>query len=123
MTLNPLSLDLAPFSSISLDQITMAAFATCNSMRMFAYMPQICKAATDRNGATAISFTTWGLFLVANLSTVAYALVNRSDWGLAACFTGNAICCVVILVVACFRRSSYRRGLRTTCLTAAGSVF
>jgi len=123
MTLNALSLELALFSSISLDQITMAAFATCNSMRMFTYIPQIRKAATDRNGATAISYTTWGLFLVANLSTVAYALINRSDWHLAACFTCNAICCVVIPVVACFRRRSYRRGLRATCLTAAGSVF
>src|SRR5262249_53933814 len=27
------------------------------------------------------SFMTWILFLLAHLSTVAYALVNRSDWG------------------------------------------
>jgi hypothetical protein len=37
---------------------------------------------------------TWFLFLLAHLSTVAYALINRSDWGLAACFAINAVCCV-----------------------------
>jgi hypothetical protein len=122
MTLSTFSSDLAPLHSVSLDQITMAAFATCNSVRIFAYIPQICKAATDQNGATAISYTTWTLFLVANLSTIAYALVNRSDWGLALCFTGNAICCVIILGVAAVRRRSYRQRLRAKCLPAGGSI-
>ena len=31
-------------------------------------------------------FITWRLFLLAHLSIVAYAIINRSDWGLAACF-------------------------------------
>lgn len=55
-----------------------------------AYVPQILKAANDKNGASSISFMTWFLFLIAHLSTVAYALINRSDWGLAACFAINA---------------------------------
>lgn len=45
----------------------------------------------------------------ANLSTVAYALVNRADLGLAACFTGNAICCVAILAVAYWKRRDHAR--------------
>jgi hypothetical protein len=82
-----------------LEEITLALFTACNSVRVVAYLPQIHKAATDKNGASSVSFMTWMLFLVAHLSTVAYALVNRSDWGLAACFSINAICCVAILVV------------------------
>jgi hypothetical protein len=50
-------------------------------MRVVAYVPQILKAAADKNGASSISAATWLLFLVAHLSTVAYALVNRSDSG------------------------------------------
>jgi hypothetical protein len=75
-----------------------------------AYLPQIHKAATDKNGACSISLTTWGLFLVAHLSTVAYAIINRSDWGLAACFVINALCCVAILLIAFWKRRSHVRG-------------
>jgi len=89
---------------MALEEFTLALFAACNSFRVVAYVPQIITAATDRNGASSISFTTWFLFLVAHLSTVAYALVNRSDWGLAACFAGNAVCCVAILATAYWKR-------------------
>jgi hypothetical protein len=83
-----------------LEDITLALFAACNFIRVFAYIPQIHKAATDVNGASAISCTTWALFLIAHVSTVAYALVNRSDWWLAACFASNALCCIAILAIA-----------------------
>lgn len=83
-----------------LEEITFALFAACNSLRVLAYVPQIHKAAADQNGASAISRTTWSLFLLAHASTIAYALVNRSDLWLAFCFAGNALCCAVILAIA-----------------------
>lgn len=86
-----------------LEDMTMAAFAACNGLRIFAYLPQMLKAARDANGASAISFTTWGLFLTANLSTAAYAIVNQSDWWMAGCFVLNAFCCLLILVIAAFK--------------------
>ena len=97
---------------MTLEEVTMALFAVCNAVRILAYIPQIRKAATDENGATAISYTTWALFLVANMSTVAYAVVNRSDWLLAACFLFNALCCVVIIVTAFVNRRGYYRRMR-----------
>ena len=84
---------------MTLPEITVALFAACNSLRIGAYFPQMLKAATDKNGASSISLTTWFLFLVSNLSTAAYALVNRSDWALAACFACNALCSAAILVI------------------------
>jgi hypothetical protein len=96
----------AGLSFPTLEQLTLAAFTVCNSIRVVAYVPQIRKAAFDKHGAGAISYTTWSLFLIANLSTVGYALVNRGDVALALCFGGNAICCVAILVLA--MRSKYR---------------
>jgi uncharacterized protein with PQ loop repeat len=95
-----------------LEEITLALFAACNSVRVIAYVPQIVKAANDKNGASSISFMTWFLFLLAHLSTVAYALINRSDRGLAACFTINAICCVAILGIAHCKRRSHAKRLR-----------
>src|SRR5262245_65425543 len=94
---------------MSLEEITLALFAACNSVRVVAYVPQILRAATDKNGASSISFMTWFLFLLAHLSTVAYALVNRSDWGLAACFAVNAVCCVAILAITYWKRRNHAR--------------
>src|SRR5262245_61306904 len=94
-----------------LEEITLALFAACNSVRVVAYVPQIVKAATDKNGASSISFMTWMLFLITHLSTVAYALINRSDWQMAACFAINAIGCVAILAIAYWKRRRHTNGL------------
>jgi uncharacterized protein with PQ loop repeat len=94
---------------MAVEEITLALFTACNSIRMVAYLPQILRAATDKNGASSISCTTWSLFLIAHVSTVAYALMNRADWGLAACFAGNAVCCLVILAVAYWKRRGHAR--------------
>lgn len=95
---------------MNLEEITLALFAACNSVRIFAYVPQIHKAATDTNGASAISGTTWSLFLVAHLSTIAHALVNLGDWWLAICFAGNAVCCLAILGIASWKKR--RHGIK-----------
>ena len=76
---------------MTIADITLAAFTICNSIRVVAYVPQITKAATDQDGAQAISFTTWGLFLVSNASAMAYALVNQADWMMASMFLANAV--------------------------------
>jgi hypothetical protein len=94
-----------------LEELTLMFFMACNSIRIFAYIPQMRTAVIDKNGASAISYTTWSLFLVANASTVAYALVNRADWSLAACFIGNALCCGVILAITFLKRRQYARRL------------
>jgi hypothetical protein len=103
---------------MSLDELTLTLFAACNSLRMLAYLPQIRQAAVDRNGASGISCTTWSLFLVAHLSTVAYAIVNQADWGLAACFAGNAICCIAIIAVVYWKRRAYAKRPRPLALGA-----
>jgi hypothetical protein len=88
--------------------ITLAVFTICNSVRVVAYVPQITKAATARDGAQAISFTTWGLFLVSNASAVAYALVNMADWMLAAMFMANSVGCAAIIAIGAWKRSRHR---------------
>jgi hypothetical protein len=88
--------------------ITLAAFTLCNSVRVVAYVPQITKAAADRGGAQAISFTTWGVFLFSNASAVAYSLVNISDLAMAAVFLGNAIGCAAIIAIGAWKRSRHR---------------
>lgn len=103
-----------------LEDVTLTLFAACNFIRLFAYLPQIYKAATDKNGASAISYTTWGLFLIAHVSTIAYALVNRSDWWLAACFAGNSLCCMAILAVAYWKSVSHARASHLSAISLPG---
>ena len=88
--------------------ITLAVFTICNSVRVVAYVPQITKAVTDQDGAQAISFTTWGLFLVSNASAIAYALVNQSDWMMASMFLANAVGCIAIILVGAWKRTQHR---------------
>ena len=88
--------------------ITLATFTLCNSLRVLAYIPQIAKAASDRSGGEAISFATWGLFLLSNMSAVAYALVNRADWTMATMFLGNAVACAIILLIGLWKRAQHR---------------
>jgi hypothetical protein len=93
---------------MTLADITLAIFTVCNSLRVLAYAPQIVKAAADHGGVEAISFMTWGLFLLSNVSAVAYALVNMSDWTMAAMFLGNAAGCSIILVIGAWKRLQHR---------------
>jgi len=91
-----------------LEDVTLAAFAICNGLRIFAYLPQIRAATLDPNGASAISYTTWGLFLLTNIATISYAIVNCQDLWMAACFAGNALCCVSILAITFGKRHKAR---------------
>ena len=93
---------------MTIADITLAIFTLANSLRVFAYVPQIVKAARDRSGTEAISFGTWALFLVSHASALAYALVNKEDWTMASVFLSNALGCVAILSIAAWKRSQHR---------------
>jgi hypothetical protein len=83
------------------------AFAIVNSVRIVAYVPQIVRAAKDNNGASAISYTTWSLFLVSHLTTIAYAVVVVGDLVMALIFLGNAAACFAIIGVTFVRRQRH----------------
>jgi hypothetical protein len=93
---------------MTIEEITLAAFTLCNSLRVVAYIPQITRAAMDRGGAEAISFGTWSMFLVSHASATAYALVNKQDWTMALVFLSNAAGCAAILLIAAYKRSRHR---------------
>lgn len=89
--------------------VTLAVFTFFNTLRFLAYVPQIAKAMKDRSGAEAISFGTWGLFLVSHLSAMAYAIVNQADWTMATLFLSNALGCGLIVLIAGVKRTQHRR--------------
>jgi len=87
-------------------------FTLCNTARVFAYLPQIVKIGRDTQGATAISYTTWALFGVSHLSTVAYAILVVDDWRMAAVFAANTLCCLVILGLTAWKRAVFKATLK-----------
>jgi len=94
---------------MQLEDMTLLAFTTCNSLRILAYLPQIIRAARDSSGCVGISYGTWALFLIANLSGAAYAIVNVADSRMAVVFSGNAIGCLIILAVVGLKRQRHAR--------------
>lgn len=87
----------------------LLVFTACNTARVFAYLPQIVKIGRDTQGATAISYTTWMLFGLSHLSTVAYAILVVNDWRMAAVFAANTVCCGVIVGVTAWKRAAFRK--------------
>lgn len=92
----------------------VGAFALVNSVRVLAYVPQIVTVARDTNGASGVSYATWGLFLISHLTTIAYALVHLRDSIMALLFLGNALACLAIIAITMVkrRRHAARRGVR-----------
>jgi hypothetical protein len=93
---------------MQLSDMTLLAFTACNSLRVFAYAPQILSAARDENGCAAVSLSTWGMFLIAHASAIAYACINVQDGYMAVIFTANALCCLAILAVVTSKRRRHR---------------
>ena len=92
--------------------IALVVFTACNMARVFAYLPQIVRISRDTQGATAISYTTWILFGLSHLSTVAYAVLVVDDWRMAAVFAANTGCCAIIVGLTAWKRAASRSGQR-----------
>ena len=90
---------------LTLADVALLAFTATNSVRVFAYLPQITSVARDRNGASAVSLSTWAMFTVSHLSTMAYGLLVVSDAKMAAIFGVNALCSVVIVALTLHKRA------------------
>ena len=84
-----------------------------NSIRIFAYVPQLLKVTEDRNGASAISYSTWTLFFLSHLTTVAFAIFYVADLVMALIFFGNALACFAILLATFIKRRTHGVGLKT----------
>jgi len=87
----------------SIDPLTLA-FGFFNSLRLISYLPQIAAIARDRNGATAISFSCWSIWIGANTSTGLYVWFKLGDITLATMSAFSAACCIVVLGLAVCKR-------------------
>ena len=84
--------------------LVFTLFTFMNSIRIFAYLPQFLKITSDKNGASAISYSTWTLFFLSHLTTVAFAIFHVGDLVMALIFSGNAFACFAILLATYIKR-------------------
>ena len=89
-------------------EFALLLFTAVNSLRVVAYVPQILKVARDQSGASAISYTTWGMFAVSHLSTVLYAVLHVQDARMATVFAANFVASCLILGLTAWKRSACR---------------
>ena len=87
-----------------LTDITLVLFSIFNLLRLGSYVPQIARVAVDTEGAKAISYSTWCLWIGANGSTAAYAVVNINDWTLFAISALNTLGCAAVVVLTAWKR-------------------
>lgn len=90
--------------AISASDLIIWAFTVVNSARLIAYVPQIQVLLRCTDIPVGISASTWALFLIANLTTVAYAAIVLGEMWMAAIFAGNAIACLTIVALIIMRR-------------------
>ena len=99
--------------------LALPFFAACNGLRLVGYVPQILRVARDEGGASAVSCATWGLFALANVSTVLYAALVAADLSLALVFCANTLGSALIFGLTLLKR---HRHIRVQRLNEAASV-
>jgi hypothetical protein len=103
--------------TLLISEATWLAFATFSGLRIFSYVPQILRIASDRNGASAISYPTWVLWTCANAFTAAYAATNLCDLWLAAVSSVFALCCLIVIALTAIKRGLHRRAATSIRMT------
>ena len=110
---------------MTIADVSYGLFTVFNSLRVISYLPQIVRVVRDANGASAISYATWGVWVAANATTGLYAAINLGDMTLAALNLLNAACCVIVIALTAVKRrllKSARRSMQAP-LVSAGSHF
>jgi hypothetical protein len=83
-------------------------FTISNALRIASYLPQIYRVAVDPYGASAIAYSTWLLWTIANAATALYAVYNVFDPHLAAINLLNALCCLAVILLTVYKRRAFR---------------
>ncbi len=94
----------------SLTDLVTWAFVAANAGRVFAYLPQIVAAARCKNGATAVSRTTWSYFAFAHFTGAMYGLVVIHDFRMALVFIGNFFACCILVGLVAWKKWRHHRG-------------
>lgn len=91
--------------------IPTLAYGFFNMLRLMSYAPQMVLLAQDRNGAQAISISSWLIWTGANFTTAVYAWVRLADASLSIMNAFNTACCITVLALVIYKRATVGLGL------------
>jgi hypothetical protein len=92
---------------MDMPELTLVVFYAFNALRIGAYLPQILRVVQDEAGATTISYAAWSVWIAANASTAAYALVVLPNWPLFAVNVLNAVGCAAVVALTALKRHQF----------------
>lgn len=82
-------------------------YIVTNAARVFTYAPQLIVVWRSQDGARDISLLTWGSWVVANATAVAYGTLVVHDLFFTLIAMLNMVCCAAIACIALRRRSAH----------------
>lgn len=86
--------------------LILCAYSFFNAARIFSYAPQIVLIARDRDGARAISLSTWALWIAANATTALHAWFNLGDVPLTLLNALNTLGCLTVVALTVWKRTT-----------------
>lgn len=89
----------------NIDLLTLA-YGFFNMLRLMSYAPQMVLLAQDKNGAKAISISSWLIWTGANFTTAIYAWVRLADVPLSLLNAFNTGCCATMLALLIYKRTT-----------------
>jgi hypothetical protein len=90
-----------------IEEIIISAYAIMNSLRIFAYLPQIVTVLRASDRSEAVSLLTWTFWALANIATTAYSAVILEDFLTMVIFAGNSACCALVVSIVAWKRKRY----------------
>jgi hypothetical protein len=90
-----------------IEEFIISAYAIMNSLRIFAYLPQIVTVLRASDRAEAVSLLTWTFWTLANIATTAYSAVILEDVLSMVIFAGNSVCCALVVSIVGWKRKRY----------------
>lgn len=94
----------APHAS---DTMIAGLYILTNAARIFTFVPQLRAAWRSADGARDISLLTWGSWVVANATAVAYGALVAGDLFFTLIAMLNLVCCAAVTLVAARRRRAF----------------
>jgi hypothetical protein len=88
-------------------EVTLIVFYLFSALRIGAYLPRIIRVANDTEGAKAISYTTWSVWIGANGSTAAYAVVIAPSMTLVLVSLVKALGCACVVILTMWKRRQF----------------
>lgn len=92
----------------STDSTIASLYFLTNAARVFTYVPQLMAVWRSTDGARDISLFTWGSWVVANATAVAYGAVVIHDLFFTLIAVLNLVCCAAVTAVGVQRRRAQR---------------